>query len=180
MISPFAPWEYWNGENGEITYRGKRKHAADDTHNGLPYEEDVDEDEYIAWCATRNFFRSGIGVHPRVFVGALDIRGKAYEERKARFKKEDIKQDPDYITCPTGIFIPGRGPTLDFPWGINASFHANGNPEPVWIGNTYGPANKPNTAYSTSGGWFDWYRPEKDEEKPSQEDYDRNNYAVYF
>ena len=172
-----APWEFWSGNDGEITYTGKRWHGPDDSHNGLPYQVDVDEDEYLAWCHSRNFFRSGIGLDPRVFIDAVDIRAGDYANRKARFKKENLLVEPDFITCVDGIYLPARGPSLPKnPWGVNSSYHPSGSREPWYLSDMWGPDYRPDVGH----GYFVWWDEERDGPKPAQSDYDKERYSIYL
>ena len=174
-----APWEYWNGENGEITYQGTRWVDPDETHNGLPYQANVDEDDFLAWCHNVNWFRSGNGLDPRVFVGAYDIRAGAYEARKARFKAEDMLVAPDYITCKSGIYLPERGPTRKNAWGVNASYHPGGG-SPTYVSNRWGPDHRGDVEQSASGAGYVWHDEARDGAKPAQSDYDRVRYSVWL
>jgi len=171
------PWEYWNGAAGEITFQGTRWAEPDDTHNGLPYQANVDEDEYLAWCHERNYFRSGNGLDPNVFIGAFDIRTSAYQARKERFKAEDLLTEPNYITCRGGVYLPARGPTRKNPWGVNSSYHPGGG-APTYISHTWGPDNRPDS----EGGNHPivWYDEARDGAKPTQAEYDMARYSVWL
>lgn len=159
--------------------------------------EAITEDEYIEWCNSINYFKTGIGLDPSVFIGAYRLEDKAHKADRKKYLKElrsaqrqrrlpKWLRPPSMVTCPgKGIYLLGGGAYYANPYGANASFHPNGQQEPSWIDNKWGPDY---AAPKTSAGipgvdyrvvptrWIANYPGTI----PDQDTYDRERYSVWL
>lgn len=182
-----APWEYFDGNDGSIDEYGNKWSVSYDSNGHIQMSKTpVSETEFTRWCDGLNYFKSGKGLDPTVFVGAIEYRGRQWHKDTALFNAQQGDRDakyktkPDRITCRTGIYLPEAGPNTTNPWGVNASFHPNGQTEPSYISKRWGPDYRPDSSQLPGAPEVIWWNEAEHGPRPTQEEYDRARYTVWL
>lgn len=184
-----APWEYFDGEDGSIDEYGNRWSVSyDKDGRKLMSKSPASEEDFIAWCDKRNYFRSGEGLDPSVFVDAVDFRGSYWQSNRNLYlrslsekgKETPFLTKPNRISCPSGTFFDEAGPSELNPWGVNAFFIPSGTKKPSYISKRWGPDYRPDTSQVPGLSMLVYWDEAIDGPKPSQEEYDKARWKVWL